>query len=208
MKMNPSSSASFMISAMQVYVHMEPRFITVYVKIILQSGRVHSNFFTAKSLIASLKEITIPRLEFLGNLILGRLMNSVRTAIEKDVKIDNICYQRDSKVCLSWINSEKSFKVFVDSRVKEMKRLSNKPPWYYCEKEKNNTNDLSKKMRFSLSQSKEKKLRWEGPNLSRNTTLNYRVTKTFLLSLKTLISQEHPSYLFKTKGRMTESIKY
>ena len=81
-----------MISAMKVYEHMEPRFITVYVKTILQSGKAHSNFFTAKSLIASLKEITIPRLELLGNLILNRLMNSVRTAIEKDVKIDNIYY--------------------------------------------------------------------------------------------------------------------
>ena len=81
-----------MISAMQVYEHMEPQFITVYVKTILKSGKAHSNLFTAKSLIASLKEITIQRLELLGNLILNRLMNSVRTAIEKDVKTDNIYY--------------------------------------------------------------------------------------------------------------------
>ena len=41
-------------------------------------------------------------------------MNSVKIAIEKDVQIDNIYYWTDSKVCLSWINSEKSLNVFVE----------------------------------------------------------------------------------------------
>ena len=99
---------------------------TIYVKTILESGKVDTNFFTAKSRIAPHKEITIPRLELLGNLILARLMNSVKIAIEKDVQIDNIYCWTDARVCLYWINSEKSVNVFVDSRVQEIKRLSNK----------------------------------------------------------------------------------
>ena len=73
---------------------------TIYVKTILESGKVHTNFFTGKSRIAPLKEITIPRLELLGHLILARLMNSVKTAIEKDVQIDNIYYWTRRCVCL------------------------------------------------------------------------------------------------------------
>ena len=88
-----------------------------------------------------MKEITIPRLEFLRNFILARLMNSVKTAIEKNVQVDNIYYWTDSKVCLSWINSEKSVSVFVDYRVQEIKRLSNKLSWYCCQSE-NNPSDL------------------------------------------------------------------
>ena len=88
-------------------------------------------------------------------------MNSVKSATEKDVQIDSIYYWTDSKVCLSWINSEKSFNVFVNNRVQEM--LSNKLSWYYCERE-NNPSDLLTKMGFPLSQLKEKKILREGPN--------------------------------------------
>ena len=118
---------------------------TIYVKTILESGKAHTNFFTAKSRIVPLKEITIPRLELSGgNLFLSHLTNSIRIAIEKDVQIDKIYYWTDPMVCLSWINSEKSFNVFVDNRVKEIKRLSN------CESE-NNPTDLSTKIGFPLS---------------------------------------------------------
>ena len=63
---------------------------TVYVKTILQSWKLHTNVFTAISRIASLKEIIIPCLELLGNFILAGLMNSVKIAMEKDAKIDNV----------------------------------------------------------------------------------------------------------------------
>ena len=51
------------------------------IKTILQSWKVHTNFFTAKSHIAPLKEVTRLRLELLGNLILACLMNFVKIAI-------------------------------------------------------------------------------------------------------------------------------
>ena len=90
-------------------------------------------------------------------------MNSVKIAIEKNVQIDKIYYWKDSKVCLSWINSEKSFNVFVDNRVEEIKRLSSKLSWYYFESE-NNPSDLLTKMGFPLSLLKKIKIWWEGPN--------------------------------------------
>ena len=119
-----------------------------------------------------LKEITIPRLESLGNLILARLKNSFKIAIEKDVRIDKIYCRTDSKVCLSWINSEKSVNVFVDNRVKEIKRLSNKLSRYYCESE-NNPSDLLTKMGFPMSQLKGNKNGGKDLTFSRKTILNY-----------------------------------
>ena len=61
------------------------------------------------------------------------------------------------------INSEKSFNVFVNNRAQEIKRLSNKLSWYYCERE-NNPSDLLTKMGFPLSQLKENNKSWEEPN--------------------------------------------
>ena len=69
------------------------------------------------------------------------------------------------------INSEKSFNVFVNNRVQEIKRLSNKLSWYYCESE-NNPSDLLTKMGFPLSQLKEKKYDGRDLTFSRNATLN------------------------------------
>ena len=143
---------------------------TIYVKTFLESGKVHTNFFTAKSRITSLKKITIPSLELLRNLILARLMNSVKITIEKDAQIDNIYCWTDSKVCLSWIDFEKSFNVFVENRVQEIKRLSNKLSWWYCESE-NNPIDFLTKMGFPLSQLKEKKYGGRDLTFSRNKIL-------------------------------------
>ena len=118
-------------------------------------------------------------------------MNSVKTAMENDVQIDSIYYWTDSKVCLSWINSEKSFNVFVNNRVQEM--LSNKLSWYYCERE-NNPSDLLTKMGFPLSQLKENKKSWEGPNFLKRHNIklsspedvsivfeNFDITETYTL---------------------------
>ena len=107
-----------------------------------------------KSRIAQRQEITMPRLELLGNLILARLLTSVEIATLKDVQIDHIYYWTDSKVCSSWINSEK---LLMHSSIMELKKsIEQKLKWFYCES-KNNPSDLLTKMVFSLSQLKEKK---------------------------------------------------
>ena len=52
---------------------------TIYFKTILLSGKVRVNFF-GQTRIAQRQEITMPRLELLGNLILARLLTSVEIA--------------------------------------------------------------------------------------------------------------------------------
>ena len=175
MTMSRLSNVNFIVSAMQVYVHMGPQFM---LKLCWYQGKF-IQFLYSQITYCPLKEMTMPRLKLLGNLILARLMNSVKIAIEKDVQIDKIYYWTDSKVCLSWINSEKSFNVFVDNRVEEIKRLSNKLSWCYFESE-NNPSDLLTKMGFPLSQLKKIKIWWEGPNFlkkkkktKKKTILNY-----------------------------------
>ena len=135
MKMTPSSNMSFSDKSLHANL------TTVYVKTILQSWKLHTNVFTAISRIVSLKEIIIPCLELLGNLILARFMNSVKIAMKKDAKIDNVYYSADSKLHFSWINSQNFLNIFLDNRVKNINRLSGKLSWLYSES-KNNPSDL------------------------------------------------------------------
>ena len=102
-KLTPSSNMSFMVLAVKVYMKPDHNLCKNY-SAIRETSYLTS--FTAISRIASLKEIIIPYLELLGNLILARLMNSVKISMKKEAKIDNVYYSADSKLRFSWINSQ------------------------------------------------------------------------------------------------------
>ena len=77
----------------------------------------------AKSRLAPMKLPTIPRLPFLGNLLLCRLMLSVDDALSKVLQISKKCFRMDSQVTLAWTSSQrKEFKTFVENRVQEIRR--------------------------------------------------------------------------------------
>ena len=54
----------------------------------------------------------IPRLEFLGNLLAARLVDSIKAALEKEVKFDEIFYWTDSLIR----SFEKELGIFVEYR--------------------------------------------------------------------------------------------
>ena len=79
----------------------------VYIKFVTRSGKIRVSFVTSKSRIAPLKrEISIPRLELLGNVLLSRLMTSVLAAFDPELEISNIMCFTDSKVSLAWIQND------------------------------------------------------------------------------------------------------
>ena len=55
----------------------------MYLKLIFKSGTISVNLVNSKSRLAPIKGSTIPRLELLGNLLLSRLMDSVKKSLSK-----------------------------------------------------------------------------------------------------------------------------
>ena len=53
------------------------RRVYIFVRTVYESKEVKTNLVTAKSRVAPLKKMSIPRLELVGNLILARLMYAV-----------------------------------------------------------------------------------------------------------------------------------
>eukprot|EP00794_Sanderia_malayensis_P004267 gene4267-biopygen3471 len=96
------------------------------------NGRIYSSLICAKSRVAPLKELSIPRVELMAARILSTLMDTVYKALSTQVRIEGCRYWSDSKTVLCWINNNAQWKQFVQHRVNEIFQLTNKEHWAHC----------------------------------------------------------------------------
>ena len=87
----------------------------------------------AKTRVAPIRSQTIPRLEFLGALLLARLISSVYNALKSEVVLESSRCYTDSQVALYWIKGERrEWKPFVYNRVREIRELVPSENWGHC----------------------------------------------------------------------------
>ena len=103
----------------------------VYLRI--QSGNsVACSLVASKTRVSPITGATTPRLELLSALVLGRLISSVRKALDLSLKINNCVCWLDSEIALWWITkSQGEFKPFVQNRVVEIRKLVTPDVWKY-----------------------------------------------------------------------------
>ena len=107
------------------------------------SGDVNVKFIAAKSRVAPLKELTIPRLELQAAVLASRLCKT----IEKEIRIElheSILFT-DSAIVLAWIkNNGKRLKPFVAARVGEIRSNVKPVQWNHIPTEQNPADDVSR----------------------------------------------------------------
>ena len=135
----------------------------VYLKARFRSGIISTSLVSSKARVVPLKKIhTIPRLELLGNLILARLINVIWCALNEERRIDDLFCWTDSKVSLSWIKATRQeFKVFVENRVNEIRRLVEPTKWYHVKSSDNSADILTRESTFNYDEKW-----WKPPFLS------------------------------------------
>ncbi|RYE25860.1 MAG: hypothetical protein EOP45_04390, partial [Sphingobacteriaceae bacterium] len=114
----------------------------VYIKIV-KNGDVSVEILTAKTRVAPLKGMTLPKLELSAAALLAKLMAKVKMAI--NIPIAKTTYYSDSQVTLAWIKAQPTkWKLFVANRVAEIQKLSNKDDWKYVSTKENSADCASR----------------------------------------------------------------
>ncbi|XP_055840363.1 uncharacterized protein LOC129907896 [Episyrphus balteatus] len=115
----------------------------IYVRTICANGRISASLLTAKTRVAPLKTVTIPRLELAAAELLGRLVASVI----KTMEWAGVEYElwSDSLVALHWINKlPYNLKTFVANRVASIQTNTEVKRWRHVRTQDNPADLLSR----------------------------------------------------------------
>ncbi|GFT28340.1 integrase catalytic domain-containing protein [Trichonephila clavipes] len=134
-----------------------------YVSVIKNNGDRHSQLLCSKSRVATLKTLTIPRLELSACLLLSKLIRKVINALK--MNLSQVILFSDSTIALSWIKTPPHLlKTFVANRVAKIQELTVNFSWHHISSENNPADLVSRGL--SVSDLINSPLWWKGPDPS------------------------------------------
>ncbi|XP_064629179.1 uncharacterized protein LOC135488484 [Lineus longissimus] len=114
-----------------------------HIRWLLDTGKFDVRFVMAKSKVAPLKSLGIPKLEINSCVLGARLNHTIRSNTRLD--FEKTVLFTDSKIALAWIQSEsRVYKPFVSVRVGEIQMKSDKADWRHIPSEDNVADDVSR----------------------------------------------------------------
>ena len=119
----------------------------VYLRLVDDRKKIHCAFVIGKACLASIREITIPRLELSAALISSKLSKMVCEELE--YKLNATVYWTDSTSVLKCLNNEtKRFHTFESNRLTAIREHTSPSHWRYVPSKDNPADDASKGMKI------------------------------------------------------------
>lgn len=135
---------------------------TVLLRVQYENRDVNTYLLLAKSRVAPLKRVSIPRLELCGAQLASKLLNYCAAQLSTYIKLDQVFGWCDSTIVLSWIKTPAyRLKTYVANRVSEIQCTSTPITWSHVRSDQNPADCGSRGLYPSqlISQS----LWWNGP---------------------------------------------
>jgi len=133
----------------------------LYIRTLAPKGKPEIKLISAKTKVAPLKQITLPRLELCASTLLVRLAAHIRTILGAQ-KVP-IHLWSDSTVALGWIRGHPSkWKMFVANRVSEIQTTLPEAQWHHLPDEENPADSASRGI--SPGALVNHTLWWQGPS--------------------------------------------
>lgn len=160
----------------------------VYLRVIEEDCDVKVHLVTAKTKVAPTKQLSIPRLELMGAVILAKLITEVAETL--GIERENIHCWTDSTIVLAWLSGHPSrWTTFVGNRVSEILTLLENTQWAHVRSACNPADIASRGVTPSeLSQSS---LWFHGPSWLTNKTINYTKPKLITTELEKRLVKAH-----------------
>ena len=155
----------------------------LYIRCTYSDNCIDTRLVTSKTRVAPIKTQTIPRLELLGALILARLINSVVPLLGRSCEV--YCWT-DSMTVLQWITNKRIYKQYVQSRVDEIRQMTNQCLWRHCPGAINPADLPSRGT--GANELVKSQLWWSGPEFLKSSEDKWPVT--YLKELSTQASLE------------------
>lgn len=150
-----------------------------YLRVEGEDGDTSTCLVLAKSRVAPLKRLTLPRLELMGTVIGTRLARYLNDTMNLQMKT---FYWTDSTIALHWIKGQASkWKPFVGNRVNEIQSASDPASWNHCPGSQNPADMLTRGI--SAETLIESEQWWQGPEWLSTEPCNWPKGQVFYDSI-------------------------
>ncbi|XP_068229419.1 uncharacterized protein [Palaemon carinicauda] len=117
--------------------------VVAYLRVSDLWGNVSCRFIMGKARVATLKHVSVPRLELSAAVLAVRLGNTILTMI--DFRVDGVYYWTDSTTVLRYIrNDQARYQTFVANRVSMIREGSDQKEWRYVNSGENPADDATR----------------------------------------------------------------
>jgi hypothetical protein len=115
-----------------------------FLRLVSDDDQVHCSLVLAKSRVAPLKELTIPRLELTAATLSVEVSQLLQKELELNGELKHV-YYTDSKIVLGYIhNTSKRFQVFVANRLQRIHDATDADQWHYVSTSENPADIVSR----------------------------------------------------------------